>query len=188
MDFVYWLVGTFIEAHEGSWRYRDDLEQAGMVGLVEACIRFKPGKYALTTFAERHIFGKVRDQWHRSCQLIPAARQGTNGSGGYAPMLSCSTPLSEAVESAAQGLEDATEQEWAAQLLREAQEQLVKRMGPHIPGPERAAEAFLANLTLGQTDAQGASLYEVSRSRVGQIRKQAGRAFEEWARELREAL
>lgn len=184
LDFVYWLVSKFIEAHESAWRFREDLEQAGMMGLVESCIRFKPGGYALTTFAERHIYGRVREQWHRACQLVPAQRLGTNGSGGYAPMLS-REGLGAMAHQAAPGLEEAIEQEWAAQLLADAPGQIVRRLGSHIPNPERTAEAFLANLTLEQTDSQAASLYGVARSRVGQIRQRGRKAFEEWARELR---
>lgn len=185
LDFVYWLVSKFLAAHDGAWRFRDDLEQAGMVGLVEACIRFEPKMgMALTTFAERHIFGRVRQEWHCRCQLIPAQRLGSGGSGGHAAMLTAAP--GKVLDGLLASGEELAEKQLATRLYEEACRGMVQHMSPHVCNLERTAEAFLLNMTGQQSDSRAAARYGISRSRVEQLRRRGREAFEKWAGDVRE--
>lgn len=181
LGFVYWLLGKFLAAHHGARVHREDLEQAGMVGLVEACIRYDPARGQLTTYAEHYVVNRMQRELESLVQLVPAPRLGAGGHLGRAPAMA-KEPEGQLLELADGGLgvDDAVD---ARHLCVRAVEGTVRHLGKHVPDARRDAEIFFAHLLGERTDAAAAAEHKVTRERVGVLRARAEGAFQRWRAE-----
>lgn len=182
LPFVYSVVSAFVAGVPAAARFRRELESAGAMALLRACIRFDY-RGALTTYAERFVYGAVRKEWRELTENIRRPRLGDGGCAGLAPPL-VRDPDMSAVYGMPSTMDVEAELD-AARLQARVIPELVRRMDP-TGECERNARIFLDGLLdddLGNRDL--AELHGVSRERVRQLRARVGEVFQSWAAEIR---
>lgn len=191
LPWIYELVRRHINAFPGpdmrpssaSGR-RADLIQAASLGAAQVMPKYDKSKGTVTTFITRPVLYAIREEDFRRLRgPVDLPRLGDGGRNGYASPSGLGEP-GEYETHTSLILDDILDATGLFSRVHREVPPLMRGLSPE--NSVRALESLLSRIFEGRSNAEDALQMGLSKTRVGQLRKVAQDALEEWARSLRQ--